>query len=153
MDSLTEKGDLLWEVRAFIYEQFVETTRPPSSETTARHFDINIEETGRLYQALHDRHALLLDTDRREIRMANPFSGVPTDFQVHTNGKSYFANCAWDMLGIPAMLQSDAIIDAVCAESREPIRLEVRGGEVKPEEVRIHFPLPFARWYDDIAFT
>ena len=153
MDALTEKANLLWEVRAFIYAQFVETTLPPTREAAARHFDINIEEMGRLYQELHNCHALMLDEDRREIRMANPFSGIPTDFRVHTNARRYFANCAWDMLGIPALLQSDAAIDALCAESRVPIQLEVRGGTVQAEEVRIHFPLPFARWYDDMAFT
>ena len=147
-------NDLLWQVRAFIYSQFADTARPPSVEMTARQFDINEEEAATLYKGLHDRHAILLEPPALEIRMANPFSGVPTDFQVHTNGKTYFANCAWDMLGIPAALhQDDAVIEAACAESREPIQLELRGGIVQPEDVRIHFMLPFASWYDDMAFT
>lgn len=146
--------DLIWEVRAFIYSQFVETTGPPSVQETAGHFGIDVEEAARLYRELHERHAVFLEPGTLDIRMAFPFSGVPTDFRVHTNGKTYFANCAWDMLGIPAALhQDDAVIEAACAESREPIRLEVRGGIVQPEDVRIHILLPFASWYDDMAFT
>ena len=98
--------------------------------------------------------------------MANPFSGIPTDFKVHVNGKTYFANCAWDMLGIPAALHSDAVIDAIFTESNESIQLEVKDGKVinyaqggVPAEdggsssLLIHFPLPFTRWYDDLVFT
>ena len=62
--------------------------------------------------------------------MANPFSGIPTDFKVHANGKTYYANCAWDMLGIPAALQTDAVIEAVCTESNESVRLEIQDGNV-----------------------
>lgn len=144
---------LLWEVRAFIYAQFAETTRPPSVSEAAEGLGITAEEAARLYRQLHDRHAIFLEPGTLEVRMANPFSGVPTDFRVHANGRSYFANCAWDMLGIPAALHSEALIEAACAESGEPLSLEVRGGEVRAGEVKIHFLLPFARWYEDIVFT
>jgi hypothetical protein len=85
--------------------------------------------------------------------MANPFSGIPTDFKVHANGKTYFASCAWDMLGIPATLHTDAVIGAVCTESNELVRLEIENGQITNYDLLIHFPLPFARWYDDLTFT
>ena len=92
--------------------------------------------------------------------MAWPFSGVPTDFKVHADGKTYFANCAWDMLGIPAALHTDAVIDAVFTESNEPVQLEVNNGQITNLQspvtnyhLLVHFPLPFARWYDDLVFT
>ena len=151
---MTGEEHLLWQARAFIFAQFAETALPPAVEDTARHFDINnMEEAGSLYRELHARHALFLEPGTLKIRMANPFSGVPTDFSVHANGKTYFANCAWDMLGIPAALHSDAVIEAVCAESRKAIPLEVRDGAVTAGEGKIHFLLPFARWYQDMAFT
>ncbi len=147
-------GDSLpWEVRAFIYAQLAETTYPPTIEEAAAHFDLPVEEAGSLYRELHERHAIYLEPGTLNIRMANPFSGIPTEFRVHANGKTYFANCAWDMLGIPAALRSDAVIDAACAESREPIRLEVSGGKLEAGDVKIHFLLPFARWYEDMAYT
>lgn len=96
------KEDLLWQVRHYVYQHFADTTHPPSVEETAKHFDISNEEAKGLYLELHNRHAFFLDLETLKIHMANPFSGIPTDFKVTANGKTYFANCAWDMLGIPA---------------------------------------------------
>jgi len=144
---------LLWQVRVFVYNHLVDTTRPPSVDDTARHFNIEIEEVSALYKELQDHHAFLLEPDTLTIRMANPFSGIPTDFKTHASGKTYYANCAWDMLGIPVVLQSDAIIEAVCTESNESVQLEVKNGQPTHYDLLIHFPLPFARWYDDLLFT
>ncbi|HET7143581.1 MAG TPA: organomercurial lyase [Anaerolineales bacterium] len=184
----------IWDVRAFVYKHFTDTTHPPSVEGTARHFNISKEEAGKIYKELNNRHAFFLEPGSLTIRMANPFSGIPTDFKVHANGKTYFANCAWDMLGIPAALASrcDAVIEAVFTESNDAVRLEVKNGQItishndvtlsrspersegagegslslKHETLRsqqplpqsdtqllVHFPLPFARWYDDLVFT
>ena len=144
---------LLWQVRAFVYDHFADTTYPPSVDETAQHFNIGMEVAGTLYRELHNRHAFFLEPDTLDVRMANPFSGVRTDFKVHANGKIYFANCAWDMLGIPAALQSDAIIEAVCTESNDTVQFEVNNGQITNYDLLIHFPLPFARWYDDLLFT
>jgi len=144
---------LLWQVRHFVYNHFADTTHPPSVEETAAHFNISIEEASTFYKELHNRHAFFLEPETLTIRMANPFSGIPTDFKVHANGKTYYANCAWDMLGIPVVVHSDAIIEAVCTESNDTIQLEIRDGRVTNGDLLVHFPLPFARWYDDLTFT
>jgi hypothetical protein len=162
---------ILWQVRAFVYHHFADTTLRPSLDDTARHFNIKIEEAGTLYKELHNRHAFFLEPETLTIRMANPFSGIPTDFRVHANGKTYYANCAWDMLGIPAVLASrtDTIIEAICTESNDTVQLEVRHGQISvfaqvavpggdsksnlASNLLVHFPLAFARWYDDLTFT
>jgi hypothetical protein len=144
---------LLWQVRHFVYNHFVETARAPGMEETARHFNISNEEAGEIYKELDDRHAFFLEPGTLTIRMANPFSAIPTDFKVHANGMTYFANCAWDMLGIPAALHCDAVIDAVFTESNDAVQLEIKKGEVSNGDLLVHFPLPFARWYDDLVFT
>jgi len=156
---------ILWQVRAFVYSHFADTTRAPSVDETALHFNISLEEASAFYKELHNRHAFFLEPETLTIRMANPFSGIPTDFKVHANSKTYYANCAWDMLGIPAALHGDAVIEAICTESNQAIQLEIRDGQIHAQggvpaaedgglsEMRIHFPLPFARWYDDLTFT
>jgi len=144
---------LLWQVRHFVYQHFADTTHPPCVDVTATHFNISPEETGEYYKELHNRHAFYLDLESLTVRMANPFSGIPTDFKVHANGKTYYANCAWDMLGIPAAIHMDAVIEAVCTESNETVQLEIKNGRVFDSNLLIHFPLPFARWYDDLVFT
>jgi hypothetical protein len=150
--------DTLWQIRHFVYSHFADTTLPPNVDDTSAHFNITTEEAGEFYKELHNRHALFLEPNTLAIRMANPFSGIPTDFQVRANGKTYFANCAWDMLGIPAALHTDAVIDAVCTESNESMQLEIKNGELNQSpntnhQLLVHFPLPFARWYDDLVFT
>lgn len=153
-----KEDNLLWQIRYFVYSHIAETTRPPRVDEAAAHLGTSIEEASELYKELHNRHALFLDLDEVAIRMANPFSGIPTDFKVLANGKTYFANCAWDMFGIPAALHCDALIDAVCTESNDTVRIEIKDGQITNHQftnsqLLIHFPLPFARWYDDLVFT
>src|SRR5512137_2310373 len=98
----TVSETLVWEVRAFVYRHFVQKTRPPTVETAAAHFGVSTEDATDVYRNLHQRHALFLEPSTASVRMANPFSAIPTPFRVHANGKTYWANRAWDALGIPA---------------------------------------------------
>jgi hypothetical protein len=84
--------------------------------------------------------------------MANPFSAVPTAFRVQANGRAYWANCAWDALGIPAALDADARIEARCPAG-EPIGIAVTDGQVRGEGAVAHFAVPFRQWYDDLIAT
>jgi hypothetical protein len=172
---------IIWQIRHFVYSHLVDTAHPPTAADTAMHFNISTEDAGAYYKELHNRHAFFLNLDTLAIRMANPFSGIPTDFKVHANGNTYFANCAWDMLGIPAALHTDAVIEAKFTESNETVQLEVKNGKIivknvtlsdsegslplKSETLRsqrplpqsdmllVHFPLSFSHWYDDLVFT
>ena len=144
---------LLWQIRYFVYAHFADTTYAPSVDVTAAHFNISTEEASEYYKELHNRHAFFLEPETLTIRMANPFSGIPTDFKVHANGKTYYANCAWDMLGIPAALHMDAVIEAKCTESNETVQLEIQNGQITNNHLLVHFPLPLSRWYDDLVFT
>ena len=179
MQESKMNDSLLWQIRHFVYQHFADTTHPPSVDVTAAHFNISTEEATEYYTELHNRHALFLDLESMTVRMANPFSGIPTDFKVHANGKTYYANCAWDMLGIPAALHTDAVIEAVCTESNETVKLEIKEGHVtlsgalrheeslpptsetlrsqrtlpQSDMLLVHFPVPFSHWYDDLTFT
>lgn len=145
--------DRLWEIRVFVYRHFAETTRPPDVGETASRFGLTHEEAASAYEGLHQRHALYLKPGTHEVLMANPFSGVETPFRVRADGRTYFANCAWDSLGIPAALHIDAEIEAACAQSGEPIRLRVVDQQIQHPDVLVHFLIPFRAWYDDLAFT
>ena len=143
----------LWDIRAFIYQHFANTTRAPRVDETADTFALTHKEAASAYEALHARHAFFLKPGTHEILMANPFSNVETPFRAHAHGKTYFANCVWDSLGIPAALHSDANVEATCAQSGEAIMLQVRNGQVSDSDMLIHFLVPFARWYDDLVAT
>ena len=87
--------------------------------------------------------------------MAPPFSGIKTPFLVRVGEKSYYANCVWDALGIPAALHSGGEVTASDGQTHEAMTLEVRssGGGPVPQECVIHFAVPAARWWDDIIYT
>jgi hypothetical protein len=143
----------LWEMRAFVYQYFAETTRPPHVAETASRFALTHEEAVSAYETLHRRHAFFLKPGTHDILMANPFSGVETPFKVYANDKTYFANCAWDTFGIPAALHVDAEIEAACAQSGEGIRVTVNRQKIRNEAGLVHFLVPFKDWYDDLPFT
>ena len=143
----------LWDIRAFVYQHFAETARPPLVGEIASRFALTGEQAAWAYEELHRRHAVYFKSGTHVILMANPFSGVETPFKVHANGRTYFANCAWDSLGIPAALHADAEIEAVCAQTGDPIRVRVIGQGVRDSNALVHFLVPFREWYSDLPFT
>lgn len=145
--------DLIWQVRTFIYRTFAETTQPPDMQEVARHFQISRQEAEAVYRELNSLHAFFLEPGTLDIRIANPFSAVPTDFLVEANGKRYWANCGWDALGIPAAMHADAHITTSCAQSGAPIHFSVQDGNLAPTSAVVHFVVPFSRWYEDMIFT
>lgn len=145
--------DLDLTIRHFVYKHFVLEARPPSIVETAQAFDLTEAQVKVLYERLHQNHFLFLDPGTTNIRMANPFSAIPTKFKVQVNQKSYWANCAWDMLGIPAALNNDAIIEAIFEDTQETVVITVVDGQVQHKGGAIHFPLPVRHWYDDLVLT
>jgi hypothetical protein len=85
--------------------------------------------------------------------MANPFSAVPTSYRVEADGRSWYANCAWDAFGIPAALHVDGHVSSACPDCGEPIEIDVRDHRPIPEEHVFHVLVPAAHWWDDIGFT
>ena len=145
--------DLAWTVRRSIYAALVERGVPPSVEETAVGLGIAIEAARAAYRRLDALHAIFLEPGTETIRMAHPFSGVPTPFRVRVGDRAYWANCAWDALGVPAALGADATVEAVCADDGLPAEIGVVGGVVQGKGELVHFLRPFRRWYDDLVFT
>ncbi len=121
-DDLDRIDDLDWSVRTAVYAFISEQTRPPTVDEAAALLSMTRERAALAYRRLNQRHALFLEPGTLSIRMAHPFSGIPTAFKVQANGRAYFANCAWDMLGIPAALHADAEIDAYYADAAQYCR-------------------------------
>ena len=149
--NLTE--NLLWEIHAYVYQHFTDDTRAPGVDETATRFGLDHDQAVSAYKELPNRHAFFLNPGTHDILIANPFSNIETSFLVHTNGKTYFANCVWDSLGIPAALHCDADVEALCSQSGKPINLQVRDGQVSESDVLVHFLVSFKNWYDDLVFT
>jgi hypothetical protein len=141
------------QVKLAIYRHFAETGRRPSPSEVAERSGSEVEEVLAAYPRLRVQRVLALEADGSSIRMAPPFSGVPTQHIVRAGGTQYFANCAWDALGVPAALQQSAVVHSRCEQSGEPLHLEVGLEGPEPSTWLFHCLVPAARWWDDIVFT
>jgi len=141
------------QVKLAVYRHFAETGQRPSPERVAARVDSDVEGVVDAYLRLRSQRVLALETDRSSIRMAPPFSGVPTQHGVIVDGKQYFANCAWDALGIPAALNRSGMVYSRCAQSGEPFHLAVGTDGPEPSTWLFHCLVPAAKWWDDIVFT
>jgi len=141
-------------VKLTLYETIARTTQAPTAADVAQSLGTSPEEVAAALERLHKKRLLVPEPgDPSRIRMAPPFSGVETSFRVKVQDKVYYANCAWDALGIAAALQAEAIIEASDGYSGEPMMLEVRNGLPVPQSCVIHFALPAAQSWDDILYT
>lgn len=141
-------------VKLAIYRIIAETGSAPNSADVAQTTALAEEEVLGAFARLHTKRLLVPEPgDPTRIRMAPPFSGVPTAFPVEAKGKRYYANCVWDAYGIAAALHSDAVSHASDGHTGEPLALEVKNGQPVPRPYVAHFAVPAAHWWDDIVFT
>ncbi len=145
--------DLDIRVKMAVYDHFAKTGAAPSLAGLADGVGADIESVLEAYRKLGAQRLLVVEADGSSIRMAPPFSGVPTQHLVEADGITYFANCAWDALGIPAALGKPATIHSRCAQSGQPLDLEVGRRGPEPSDWLFHSLLPAAKWWDDIVFT
>ncbi len=136
------------DLRQRTYATFVELGRAPSARELG-----DEEEVRAGWRALNEAHALVLNAAMTEIRMANPFSAVPTAYRVNASGRWWFANCAWDAFGILAALDVGGRIESSCPDCGEPYIVEVSHQQIGHRELLFHCLVPAVAWWDDIVFT
>jgi alkylmercury lyase-like protein len=140
-------------VKLAIYHHFAETGERPSPDDVGARIGTKRIEALAAYKRLREQRVLVLEDDGASIRMAPPFSGVPTQHVVESGGIRYYANCAWDSLGIPAALRKPALVRSRCEQTLQPLVLEVETEGPGPSTWLFHCAVPAARWWDDIVFT
>ena len=140
-------------VKLAIYHHFAETGVGPTPDDVGARIGTKRVEALAAYQRLRNQRVLVLEDDDSSIRMAPPFSGVPTQHIVESGGIRYYANCAWDSLGIPAALRKPAVVRSRCEQTMDPLVLEVASEGPEPSGWLFHCAVPAARWWDDIVFT
>jgi hypothetical protein len=65
----------------------------------------------------------------------------------------YWANCAWDALGIPVVLGSDSRTPTRCAGTGGPVELGVEHGRLRFTGGFVHFAVPPRDFWVNIGFT
>jgi ribonuclease HI len=140
-------------VRVFVYRHLVDTARAPELADLSRALEVASDFVASALRRLADLHALVLAPASLNIWMAHPFSAVPTSYPVVANGRTYFANCAWDAAGILSILRADGECATRCADGcGSELRMRVRAGRIEGDGI-VHLAVPPRRFWDNIAFT
>lgn len=140
-------------IKLTIYRRVAESGKMPSVGQVAEEIGAPVAAVKASYARLYQSRVLVLQPDGVSIRMAPPFSGVPTQHRVKAGGQEYFANCAWDALGVLAALHQSGEVFSRCEQTLEPLHLVVGESGPEPEPCVIHFAVPAALWWRDIVFT
>ena len=139
-------------VRLHVFRRAADTGVVPQLPEIASALAHPVETIDASLRRLAEEHVLVLAPGGSSIWMANPFSAVPTDFKVTSRGRTYFGNCIWDALGIPAILGADGLVETLCGDCGESMTVEVRDGTLTGEGI-VHFAVPAKRWWINIGFT
>lgn len=152
MISAIAMDELDLRIRRATYRRFAELGRAPTAIEIAEAVGEDEMVVRAAWVRLHDAHAVVLDSIG-ELRMVNPFAAKPTDFRVDADGRSWWANCAWDAFGIGAALDVDSEFDTHCPDCAEPIHVRVRDRRPDDTGPVFHVLVPAREWWNDIGFT
>ena len=140
-------------LRSFVYDHLVANGWPPTLDEIAKHFGTTRSLARQKLAALKIGKTILVHPESGEIWMAGPFSAAKTDYQVVAGDRSWWANCAWDMLGIPMVLNAPLEARTKCTDCGSPMTIDCSPSHPPTVDAVVHFLVPARRWYEDIAFT
>lgn len=152
MTSKGNNADFDARVRLFAYRFMLRNEKSPTVREIATALGFPVAKVRAALARLSESHAFMQQENGELWRVA-PFSCIPTAFPVTVAKKTWFANCIWDALGIPAMLGKDAEIKAACGCCNYDMPLEVHDGKLSSNRGVIHIAIPAREWYKDVAFT
>ena len=146
--------DVVARARLLVYESFRDRSRPPSPAELGEWIDRTPLETWSILTELErEWDAIVLVPGSPLIWMAEPFSALPTNFEVVAGERRWWGNCVWDALGIVGALGVDASVLTRCPVSGVPLELQVTDGQLTEAPGVVHFAVPAARWWESVGFT
>ena len=150
MENLTEFDKEVW---LFLHHDIIDTGRVPTVADLAGKLLRDSEEIKASLGRLHENHHVVLEGEPAEILMLHPFSAVPTAHRVVCGEQSWWANCFWDALGIPPLLNRDGRIESSCGCCGAAATFEIKNGAMTGGEGVVHFAVPAKDWWNDVVFT
>lgn len=146
--------NLLVRIRLAVLERTIASGQVPTAGEVAKDLDIPQEMVEEAFWKLGEAHVFVPEVrDASRLRMANPFSAVPTQFKVSARGGGYYGNCVWDALGIVSLLGGEGSVETKCPDCDEALTMTVAGGKLAKAAGVVHFSVPARQWWDDIVFT
>ena len=143
------------QLRVFVYDTLIGGGHMPTTCEIGAHFGVAEPAARAALAEARVGKTLLVHPTSGELWMAGPFAAAPTSYRVIGRRATWWANCAWDMLGIPVIVGEPVEIEAACTDCGAPVRLHVdpATGPAPMSGAVVHFLVPARRWYDDIGFT
>lgn len=142
------------DLRVYVYDRVLATGTLPISKEIAAHFGVPQQAVLDALRELKIGKTILPHPRTGEIWMAGPFSSAETPYKVIGQATKWWANCAWDMLGIAVLANEPVHIQASCCHCGESMTLDVdHRGPTADANAVVHFLVPASHWYDDIGFT
>jgi hypothetical protein len=141
------------EIRVFIYNWIVAHGEPPLLQDIGAHLGVSADEARETTRNLNIGKTVLCHPDSGEIWMAGPFAAAETPYRVIGVHASWWANCAWDSIGIAAIVNEDVVIEASCADCGDPMRIRVSRRDGVRGTGLVHLLVPMRDWYRDIGYT
>jgi len=139
-------------LRLFVYRHLLRREKCATIAEIASGLHTSTRNIRASLSRLSGSHAFMMQENGGLWRAA-PFSCIPTGFPVTVGRKSWFGNCIWDALGIPAMMKKDGRVGAACGCCNFDMPVEIRGGKIRPGDGIIHIAVPARHWYKDVVFT
>lgn len=151
---MAANSDLVTRVRLQVMRTAISTGALPDAAAVAGEIDAPAEAVVDAFRQLHDAHVFVLEPDQPDrLRMANPFSGVPTPFRAQIGYRSWYGNCVWDGLGIIAMLSGNGVLATRCPQTGEPLAVGIADGRVAHGQGIVFFGVPARDWWSNIIHT
>lgn len=122
---MNSEADFDRRVRGAIAEAIRNRGVVPSIREVSNALAIDRSEVEASFRRMIDGRVFIPQERSIEILSYNPFAVDETSFKVTAAGRTWWAICAWDALGIPAALGAAGAIDARCGDCADPIRVEV----------------------------
>ena len=148
------EDEIVTTVRLQVMRPARDTGRVPDAGEVGEALHLSRDVVVDAYRRLHDGHAFVLQpgsTDR--LRMANPFSAVPTPFRVQIADQSWWGNCVWDGLGIIAALGGSGVMATTCSDCGQPAAVSIVDGRLRDGSGIAYIGVPARSWWDNIVYT
>lgn len=141
------------EIRLFVYER-ARAGQIPAPIDIAQQFSITPREAGDAMRRLESDHdAVVLLPDSPYIWLADPFSALPTDYQVKSPAGRWYGACIWDAMGIASLVGGRCELTTACPQSGSRLPVTTNDDHLVEATGVVHFAVPPRRWWDSIGFT
>ena len=141
------------DVRVHVYGSFIARGRPPMPLETAKALRMDVADVLSALRRLHDDDVIVLLPGTDFVWLAHPFSALAAPFRVVAGDMRWDAICIWDALGVLAVTERDGTVETLCPDCGQELEVKVRGGQILSRDHVVHYGVPAARWYEDVAYT